>query len=211
MYVKNNMLSKNKLTTLELNESIEEALKKLNKGDFLSLPVVDGDEFKGVLMKGSIYENYFDIACTDKEEYLENTKVKDLYNSKYKSLDENDLIEDASYLLREWRTPFIPVFNGAKEFVGILTHYSIFNAFSEVFGLGKGTRIVVNMFDIPGQLAKLSKIIKKENINILNFAAIDANVLDLYKVVIRVDTDDVDELITKITRAGFKIGEVIKE
>jgi acetoin utilization protein AcuB len=204
------MLSKEKLTTVSLQENIGSALEKINKGDFLSLPAFDGDEFKGILMKEAIYRYYFEIECVDRDKFLNDIKVEELYNDNYKSIKENELIENASYLLKEVRTPFLPVFNSKDEFVGILTHTSIFNAFSEIFGLDRGTRIVINMFDIPGQLAKLTEIIRKENVNILNFAAVDAKVLDVYRVILRVDTEDVADLIDKIDKAGFKIGEITK-
>lgn len=208
MYVKNHMLRREKLVTLDLQDNIYTALKKIQEGDFMSLPVLEGDEFKGYLMKEAIYRNYFEYNQGDKNEFLKNTKVKDLYSTNFKSIKEDDYIENASYLLKEWRTPFLPVFDSQNKFTGILTHSSIFDAFSEIFGLDKGTRIVVNMLDIPGQLAKLTEVIRKENVNIINFAAVDAKVLDVYRVIIRVDTKDVIGLIEKIEKAGFKIGEI---
>ncbi len=210
MFIRNHMLSKEKLTTVELEESLGSALEKIKKGDFLSLPVIDGDEFRGILMKEAIYRNYLESGKSDKEEYLNNTKVKDIYNDKYESISANERIEKASYLLKEFRTPFLPVFSSNNKFVGILTHFAIFNAFSEIFGIDKGTRIVVNMFDLPGQLARLTDVIRKENVNIINFAIMDPKVLDLIQVILRVDTEDVDRLVDKIQSAGFKIGEVTK-
>lgn len=210
MYVKNHMLPKEKLTTLDLNENVGSALEKIEQGDFLSLPVFDGEEFKGILMKEAIYRYFFESQIQDKEGFLTEIKVKDIYNDDYKSIKENELIENASYLLKELRTPFLPVFNDREKFVGILTHFSIFNAFSEVFGFDKGTKIVVNMFDTPGQLARLTEVIRKENINIMNFAVMDAKVLGVYRVILRVDTNNPEDLIDKISRAGFKIGDISK-
>lgn len=210
MYVKNHMLRRTELVTLDLEDDIKTALDKIQEGDFMSLPVLDGNEFKGYLMKEAIFRRFFEYASVDKEEFLKNTKVKDLYNTNYKSIKEDDYIENASYLLKEWRTPFLPVFDSNENFTGILTHNSIFNAFSEIFGLDKGTRIVVDMLDIPGQLARLTEVIRKERVNIINFAAVDAKVLDVYRVIIRVDTKDVIGLIEKIEKAGFKIGEISK-
>lgn len=54
MYVRNHMLPKDKLTTLELGEDIGSALEKINQGDFMSLPVLEGEQFKGYLMKEAI-------------------------------------------------------------------------------------------------------------------------------------------------------------
>lgn len=210
MYVKNHLLPKERLTIVTLDESIGSALKKLNDGDFMSLPVLDGNEFKGILMKEAIFRNFFENNSMEKEEYLVEVKVKDLYNENYKSIHETELIENASYLLKEYRTPFLPVFDNNENFVGILTHFAIFKAFSEVFGFERGSRIVINLFDIPGQLAKLTEVIRKEEVNIINLAVMDAKILDVYKVIVRVDTEDIDNLVNKIDEAGFKIAEVTK-
>ena len=69
---------------------------------------------------------------------------------------------------------------------------------------------MVNMFDIPGQLAKLTEVISEENVNIMNFAVMDAKVLGVYRVILRVDVEDATDLIEKIREAGFKIGDITK-
>lgn len=210
MYVKNHVLSKSKLVMLQVEDSISEALDKITKGDFLSLPVLDGEKFVGILMKEAIFRRYFEEGCTDKEKYLKETRVKDLCKTDVKTINENVFIENASYLLNEFRTPFLPVLDDRDNFKGILTHSSIFNAFSEIFGLNKGTRIVINVYDIPGQIAKLTETIRKADVNIANFAVMDAKVMDVYQVVVRVDITDVEDLIEKIEKAGFKVAEVNK-
>ncbi|MCK9444632.1 MAG: CBS domain-containing protein [Tissierellaceae bacterium] len=208
MYIRNYMLPKGKLTTVGLNESLSDALEKINKDDFLSLPVLEGNEFKGIVMKEAIYRNCLESGLP-LEEYLNQAKVKDIYNNNYSLVSAGDRIEKASYLLKELRTPFLPVFDD-NNFVGILTHFAIFKAFSEIFGIDKGTGIVVNMFDLPGQLARLTDVIRKEGINIMNIAVLDPKVLDLMQVVLRVDSDNADKLIDKIQSAGFKVGEINK-
>ena len=206
MYVKNHILTKDKLTVVYLDEDMRSALKKIDEGDFLSLPVFDRNNFKGILMKEAIYRYYYDSDfCGNKSKFLDDVKVKDIYSINFKSIRENEPIEDASYLLNELRTPFLPVFDARNNFVGILTHKAIFDAFSEMFGLGEGTRITVNLLDVPGQLAKLTEIIRKENVNILNIAVMDAKIMDVYKVVIRINTKDVENIIEKIEKSGVKI------
>ena len=105
MYVKNHMLPKEKLTILDLNENVSSALKKIEEGDFLSLPVFEGEDFRGMLMKEAVYRYYFESESQDKEAFLTDIKVKDIYNDKFKSIMEDELIENASYLLKEWNTP----------------------------------------------------------------------------------------------------------
>lgn len=210
MFIRNYMLPMKNLTTLNLEDSLRVALEKINEGDFLSLPVLDGNTFKGFLLKESIYRIYLESGKCNRDEYLDNTKVEEVYTNEVKSVYADERIEKASYLLQEVRTPFLPVFDANDRFVGILTHLAIFNAFSEIFGIQEGTRIVVSMFDVPGQLAKLTDIIRKENINIINFTIMDPKVLNLIQVILRVDSVDTDRLIQKIETAGFKIGEVEK-
>lgn len=211
MYVRNNMLHKDKLTTVTLDENIGSVLTKINEGNFLSLPVVENDELKGIIMKEAIFRDYFDKGYTNKEEFLSNRKVKDLYNNKYESINEGEKIEKASYLLKKLSTPFLAVLNSEDKFVGILTHFAIFNAFSDVFGVDKGTRIVVNMLDKPGQIARLTDILRKEKANILNFAIVDPKIMGIVRIILRVDTDNLDDLIEKIQDEGFRLGESIKQ
>lgn len=210
MFIKSHMLPKGQLTTVQVEDNLESVLKKIDDGNFLSLPVFDGDEFKGIIMKEAIYRTFFENPGKNNDEYLKETKVKEIYTEDYKSISGDERIEKASYLLKELRTPFLPVFDFQKRFIGILTHFAIFKAFSEVFGLDKGTRIVVNMFDLPGQMARLAEIIRKEDINIMNLTSVDPGVLDLIQVVIRLDIDpeDADRLIEKMQLAGFKIGQI---
>lgn len=211
MYVEKYMLEKSKLNTVDLEDSLESALKEIEAGNFLSLPVLSGNEFKGYLMKETIYRKFFDYEGDSKEEYLKDIKVKDIYTDEYKSIQEDELVEEASYLLKEFRTPFLPVFNGNNEFVGILTHTAIFNVFSQILGLGRGSRLVINFFDIPGQLAKLTEVIKKEKVNIVNFSALDTGVMNIYKVILRADTKsekELDDLIEAIEEAGFRIEDI---
>lgn len=210
MYIRNHMLPKDKLTTVQLGENIGSALEKINQGDFLSLPVMEGDEFRGILMKEAIFRHYFENGISEKEKYLKDTRVEKIFNDRYETISADERIEKASYLLREFRTPFLPVFDNRNKFVGILTHSAIFNAFSEIFGIDRGTRIVVNLFDLPGQIARLTSVIKKEKANIINMAIMDPKVLDLVQVILRVDTKDGDKLVKKIQEAGFRIGEVTK-
>lgn len=210
MYVKNHILMKNDLTQLQTEDNVNTALDKIIKGDFLSLPVFEKEKFKGILMKEAIYRSFFEEGHTGQENYLNRVLVKDLYKEDIKTINENEFIENAAYLLNELRTPFLPVLNDEGEFVGILTHSSIFNAFSEVFGLGKGYRIILNVYDRPGQLAKITQIIRKAKVNIVNLAVRDAKIMNMYKIIIRVKDCNINELIKKLEDGGFKVSEAIK-
>lgn len=210
MYVKNHMLKNEQLTTVDLEESIESALEKITNGDFLSLPVVSNGELKGLIMKEAIYRCYFEEDNNNKDEFLSLKKVKDIYSDYFETIEDGERIENAAYLLKKLSIPFLAVVDSNNKFKGILTHFAIFNAFSDLLGLNTGSRIVINMFDVPGQLARLTDLLKKENANIINIAIVDAKILDIVRVILRVETNDLNDLMNKIQKAGFKIGEFNK-
>jgi acetoin utilization protein AcuB len=200
------MLEKDKLILAGLEESLESALKKMATNNFLALPVVNNnEELKGTIMKETIYRGYVEENYKSFLEYISSKKVKDLYTEKIQIIYDNDEIEKASYLLSQMKIPYLSVINSQNEFVGILTHSSIFNAFSKIMGLGRGLKVVVDMLDVPGQLAKFTELLKEENVNIINIAIIGTTEDGYLRNLIKVETDNLDDLIVKIKNKGFRV------
>ena len=207
MFVKNHMIEKEMLTLVELEDSLETALKKMASDNFLSLPVVDNGELRGKLMKEKIYWGYVEEDSDSFSEFTITKKVSDLYDDKIQFVYEDDEIEKASFLLGRIKMPFLTVINSDNEFVGILTHAAIFNAFSRVIGLDKGHKIVVDMEDEPGQLARFTELLKNENVNIINISIVGRTEDNYLRNVIRVETEDVDDLVDKIKSIGFRVND----
>ncbi len=208
MYVRNHMIKSSMLTVAAPDESIRSALEKINSGNFLSIPVIDNGQIYGILMKEAIYREFFENEYSSKEEFLDTCKVDTVCNKEFETIKSYDRIDKASHLLNSARTPFLAAVDRDGKFEGILTHSSIFSAFADVFGLDSGERIVVHMFDIPGQLARLTDLLRKEKINIINLTQLDAKVMGVVRVILRIDVENPDAIIEKIQQAGFKIGEI---
>ena len=110
MYVRNYMIPKEKLTTVKSSETIAEAIKKFEEGDFLSLPVVDGDKLIGILHKETIFRTYYEWSCTDKDKFLQKL-VSDFNEQRYEKISITSNIEQASYALGKLSIPFLAVFD----------------------------------------------------------------------------------------------------
>ena len=205
MFVMNHMLGKENLVTVDLDESVESALKKMAAENFLSLPVVSNGVLKGEILKETIYRGYIEENYDSFYEYMSNKKVSDLYTDKLHFIYDNDEIEKASYLLSQNRIPYLTVISSENDFVGILTHSAIFNAFSRIMGIERGYKIVVDMLDKPGQLAKFTELLKQEHVNIINIAIIGTTDDGYLRNVIRVETENLDDLVVKIKEVGFRI------
>ena len=186
-------------------DTLEDALDKINSENFLSIPVVDEKRFIGVISKERIFSTYFELGG-DREDFLRNNRVLDLVRTDIPILSVYDDIERAAHTLEPYGIPFVAVTDENGEFAGIITHHTIFKTFVEVFGMNKGHKISVIAYDIPGQIEKLTDIITKMGGNIISLVVLDPKVkTDVKEIVIRIDTDRFVETVDAIRDAGFRV------
>jgi acetoin utilization protein AcuB len=205
MLVNSIMLTRDKLITVSPKASIKEALDTMDKNKFLSLPVAEGDRFYGSISKDRIYEFYYE-KCDDKQCFLSDFNVETVMRTDYPSIHPQEQIENAVHFLEVMNIAFVAVVDDHGLFKGILTHHAVFQQFNQVFGLNKGKRLSVIAFDIPGQISKLSKIIAENKGDIISFVVVDPrSVTDVREIVMRVRTDNMEDLTRKVKEAGFKV------
>jgi acetoin utilization protein AcuB len=205
MLIRALMLPKEELVTVTPDDSLQSALQKINERNFLSIPVVDGKKFVGVISKSKIYEEYFEIGG-DKEKYLKETNVRALIKTDIPVLDEKEEIEKAAHTLEIYGVPFLAVVDEWNTFLGIITHYALFREFSEILCINRGQRISVFVNDIPGQVARISDIITKHRSDIISFVVIDPKAMtEIKEISIRVRTDNFVQLVDDIRAAGYRV------
>ena len=76
------LIPREELTVIDLHETVEEALQKINDNKMLSLPVVDGPKFQGVLSKGYLFEDYFNGKESKEQPFCLSRKQITVKNSK---------------------------------------------------------------------------------------------------------------------------------
>jgi acetoin utilization protein AcuB len=205
MLIRALMLPKEELISVTPDDSLQCALQKINEKNFLSIPVVEGKKFVGVISKANIYEEYFEIGG-DKKKYLEETRVRALIKTDIPVLNEKEEIEKAAHTLEIYGVPFLAVVDEWNTFLGIITHYALFREFSEILGINRGQRISVFVNDIPGQVAKISDIITKHRSDIISFVVIDPKAMtEIKEIAIRVRTDNFVQLVDDIRAAGYRV------
>jgi len=67
MLIKSLLIPREELLTVGPEDVLKTALDKINSRNFLSIPVVDGRKFKGVISKERIFARYFEVGG-DKED-----------------------------------------------------------------------------------------------------------------------------------------------
>lgn len=205
MFVKNLMLPLEQLVTVSPEDNIKKALQIIDENNFLSVPVVKGDKFYGSISKDRIYAYYYE-KCVEKQCFLSDFLVENVMRTDIPTISPTDQMEKAAHVLEIKNKVFVAVVDEDGVFKGIVTHHAIFHEFTEVFGLNKGKRLSVIAYDIPGQISKLSNIINENKGDIISFVVVDPkSVTEVKEIVVRLRTDNFDEIISKIKAAGFKI------
>lgn len=205
MLIKALMLSRENLVTVTPCDTLKTALQKINERNFLSIPVVEGTKFHGIISKEKIFEEFFELNV-EKKKYLEERKVSELIREDIPVLNPKDEIEKASHALEIYGTPFVAVIDDDGIFEGIVTHYAIFQAFTDAVGINRGSKIEVIAYDIPGQIAKLTEIIARFGGDIISFVVLDPKVkTDVKEIVVRIRADNVIRIVDAIRNAGFRV------
>ena len=205
MLVKHIMITLKDLTNISLDYTVGDTLDLIDSKNLLSLPVVEGKKFVGVISKKYMFEEFFG-GNDSKEEFLER-KVSEFMKTELTSLDKNDLVESAVEFLASHNMQFIPVINEQKEFVGIVTHKAVFTVLKNALGIGY-TRLVITTYDMKGRLAKLSELIARENGNIISIVQVDPKVMDLKEIILRVEVKQTQKLVKALNENGFTVRRI---
>ncbi len=199
MISSNFILSKNDLTLIDSELDLKTALEILDKGNFLSLPVVKNDTFIGVVAKEKVLEQLMDSSNELK-------LVSSITRSDIPYLNLEDDVEEAAHLLAETNIPFVAMKDDHQHFIGIITHKTIFKHYAQIFGINKGQKLIVNTYDIQGRLALLTDIISKSGADILSLIIDNPNVsTNVLKIIVRVECSDLEKLKSDIENAGFSV------
>jgi acetoin utilization protein AcuB len=199
------MLSKEKLITVTPKVTIGKALEIMDQNNFLSIPVVEDNKFYGSISKERIYTYYYE-KCVDKQCLLSDFVVENVMRTDVPVINPMQEVEEAAHFLETKNVSFVAVVDNFGEFKGIVTHHAIFHQFTELFGLNKGKRLAVIAYDIQGQVSKLTKIITENKGDIISFVIVDPkSVTDVKEIIVRLDTDNFDDIVAKVKVAGFKV------
>ncbi|MBS4537944.1 CBS domain-containing protein [Clostridium sp. D2Q-11] len=208
MYIKSVLMKKESLTTLQTKDTIEKAKRVIEEGEFLSLPVLDGDKFIGSIPIYRIYKELSEMDSKEIKGFL-NSTIEDYIQEDIPKIFANSLIEDAAQLFGERNIPFVPVIDQEGRLEGIITQKTIFNGFSRLLGYKRGTRLVINIPEIKGKLSDLTNAIRRSNSNIISLVIYDPETpINVKQVIIRVETDNLVALKDKLEKRGFSIAEV---
>ena len=183
-------------------QSLKDAFQMMRANDFEGLPVVDGDRIIGVL---TIWDLLMASCLQDGQDFLSKTPASQIMNSKIITIKEDDIIEEAAFLMRKHDINLIPVTDEFDNLTGVVTQSDLFKVFVEMMGLqSRGTRIHIQVPDKVGQLAEVASIIRRNGISIASMSTF-APRHDQMDLVVRIKTIEAKRVVDDLRRSGFRI------
>jgi len=205
-----------KLRTVTMESSVTEAFSLMKENNIRRLPVVDKDKVLGIVTLTDLNQASPSSATTlsihELNYLLAKTKIKDILPKKQKlvTIGPNNYIETAAKLMRENKISGLPVVDEHDKLVGIVTETDIFDAFIDILGVKRThTRIDFFTSDRPGTIAEITGMIAEKGKNILNTVVFFDKKKNKYKMVVRLEELDCQDVIEALKDRGHEVESVI--
>lgn len=207
MFVKNIMIPKHQTHTVQQHESLQIALNKLEEHKIDALPVLNGNQYVGILTRYNLYKNFFD-SNSPKGEYLQNTLCKDIATYQEKYLKGQEIFEKTLLELKHF--PLLAVVDDTLEFLGIVTRFDVLEQFQSAFGVHRpGVRIAFTSIETEGRLARLSEIAHHFHEHIISLVTFDETDKLVRRIVMKIEKkDNIDRFVKKLEDSGFRILDI---
>lgn len=159
-----NWMSKG-VTTIDVNNSMVDATRKLKEHHISMLPVMKKDKLVGIVtdrdLKKASASNATTLEVHELLYLISNIKVKDLMTKDPITVPPDYTIGETAELLLEKKISGVPVVGRNGEVVGVITKADIFRALVSLTGLKrKGTQFAFELEDRPGSIKEVSDIIR---------------------------------------------------
>jgi acetoin utilization protein AcuB len=199
------------LITVSPSTSLEDAniLVKKKKIDHL-LVVNESGKLVGILSDRDLKQYWASPATTlsnhELNYLLQQVVVEMIMVRAVITISSNTTIERAALVMQEHDINALPVMEDDK-LVGIITSTDVMGVLLDAIGISEESmRIGVMVKDSIGTLARVSRILEKEQINIQSlFSWPEKAYKDVYQLVMRVARADGGRAIDALTANGFKV------
>jgi acetoin utilization protein AcuB len=214
MKVKNRMSENPR--TIGLDSSVTEAFSLMKENNIRRLPVVDKEKVVGIITVSDLNQASPSMATTlsihELNYLLAKTRIKDIMPRKQKliTIGPDNYIETAAKLMRENKVSGLPVLDEKGKLVGIITETDIFDAFIDILGVKRAhTRIDFYTSDRPGTIAEITGMIAEKGKNIVNTVVFFDKKKNMYKMVVRLEELDCQDVVEALKDRGHEVESVI--
>ncbi|MDD4775792.1 MAG: CBS and ACT domain-containing protein [Syntrophomonas sp.] len=205
-----------KVITVNKETSINEAFTLMKENNIRRLPVMEKGAVVGIVTLSDLNQaapsTATSLSIHELNYLLAKTKIKDVLPKRQEviTIGPENYIETAAKKMRHHRISGLPVVDGDR-LVGMVTETDIFDAFIDILGVRKThSRIDLYVDDRPGTIAKITGIIAAAGMNILNTVVYYDGQRDKYKMIIRIEELDCEDVVQKLKESGYELESVIE-
>ena len=206
MLLKSMVKPKDRLTLINEDATLGEALQILEDSGFRCVPVLDktGRLFRGNIYKMHIYRHKSRGGSMD-------DPVTSLLKNATKYINVNAAFFNVFFSIKD--LPYITVLDDNNYFYGILTHARLLDVLSQSWNVNVGSFVItVVSGDERGDLAEIAKIITKYT-SIASVISMDVQEGELvhrtmFTLPAAVDKERLEKIIGNLERKGFRVPEV---
>jgi predicted transcriptional regulator len=181
--------------------TVGEACAVFNDSNQSNLPVVDSGEYKGVLFKNQL-EGHEEDGLKLSELESEFKPISVLVETRMVSALKKMVTMGIANL---------PVIDHTSEMVGVLTSGNLWGEFAKRSSLlGDGSWIIISMPQKDYSLSKLAHLVESHRLMIVMHFVQFYQGTDAIDVHLKVNRENVNELIQSIQRYGYKVTGVIQ-
>ncbi|NMC26547.1 MAG: CBS domain-containing protein [Syntrophomonadaceae bacterium] len=201
--------------TVSMDTNINEAFSMMQDHNIRRLPVLEKGRVVGIVTLSDLNRaapsSATSLSIHELNYLLAKTTIKDILPKKQQviTIGPDNYIETAAKLMRRYRISGLPVLEHDK-LVGIVTETDIFDAFIDILGVKKThSRIDLYTADRPGTIAAITGIIAAQGKNILNTVVYFDDKKGKYKMIVRLEELDCQDVVAALKELGYEVESVI--
>ena len=154
-----------KVVTIDVNDSMQDAMKLMKQNDIRMLPVVKKGKLVGVVTDRDLKRaSASDATTLDVHELLylvSKIKVQDVMTKNAITVPQNYTIEETAEVLLKHKISGVPVVDQNGQLVGTITQTDLFRVLISLTGVGKGgIQFAFQLEDRPGSIKEVADIIR---------------------------------------------------
>lgn len=201
--------------TIDLNASVSDAFTLMKENNIRRLPVMDKGELRGIVTLGDLNQATPSMATSlsihELNYLLARTTVKDVLPQEQEviTVSPDAYIETAAKIMRQHTISGLPVMEDGK-LVGMVTETDIFDAFIDILGVKTAhTRIDCYIAERPGTLGEITNLFGDKGMNIINTVVYYDERKKQYKLILRAEELNCDEVLAELKKRGYEVESVI--
>jgi len=152
--------------TIDINDSMDDAIRILNENKINMLPVMKKGKLKGIItdrdLKKASASDATSLEVHELIYILKKIKVKKIMTEDPITVPMDFTIDEVAAVLLKNRISGMPVVNASGKVVGVITKSDVFKALISITGIGKkGIQFALKTENKPGSIKDLADVIRE--------------------------------------------------